>query len=154
MLGGPDSSYFPSQVRPGTTLQEAGRAQGGDSWFPGAGLREEMRPSGNETRSAKASPVEREYLDLKGLAAYSGLSERQLRNYINLPPSHALPCRRPGRKLLVKRDEFDIWFGQYRHRGKSVLTKVLRELGLDPEHLPETRAPGSSRGRTERASTR
>jgi len=57
MLGGPDSSYFPSQVRPGTTLQEAGRAQGGDSWFPGAGLREEMRPSGNETRSAKASPV-------------------------------------------------------------------------------------------------
>jgi hypothetical protein len=133
---------------------EAARAQVGEFWFLAAEPRNDVPPNGNEGRSSKASRVEREYLDLKDLAAYSGLSERQLRKYINLQPGDALPWRRPGRKVLVKRDEFDIWFAQYRQRGKSVLTKVLRELGLDPERLPETRPPRSPRERTGRSSTR
>jgi hypothetical protein len=58
---------------------------------------------------------------------------------LNLPPAAALPCYRPGRKVLVKRTEFDAWFAQFRQRGKPVLARVLRELGLDPEPLPETR---------------
>jgi len=81
-----------------------------------------------------------EYLTLAQLVAYSKLSDRQLRKYLALPPGQALPCYRPGRKVLVRRAEFDVWFSQYRHRGKPVLTRVLRELGLDPERLPETRA--------------
>jgi hypothetical protein len=80
-----------------------------------------------------------EYLSLQQLAAYSKLSPRQLRNYLNLPPGLALPCFRPGRRVLVRKSEFDAWFAQYRQRGKPVLLRVLRELGLDPERLPETR---------------
>jgi hypothetical protein len=80
-----------------------------------------------------------EYLTLEQLRNYAKLSERTLRNYLSLPPAAALPCYRPGRKVLVKRTEFDAWFAQYRQRGRPVLARVLRELGLDPERLPETR---------------
>jgi hypothetical protein len=38
----------------------------------------------------------------------------------------------------VRRSEFDAWLAQHRQRGKPVLLRVLRELGLDPERLPET----------------
>jgi hypothetical protein len=80
-----------------------------------------------------------EYLTLQQLAGYSKVSPRQLRNYLTLPPGQALPCYRPGRKVLVRKSDFDAWFAQYRQRGKPVLLRVLRELGLDPERLPETR---------------
>jgi hypothetical protein len=83
-------------------------------------------------------PSQDEYLTLAQLAAYSKLSPRQLRNYLNLPPGLALPCFRPGRRVLVRKSEFDAWLAQYRQRGKPVLLRVLRELGLDPERLPET----------------
>ena len=90
-----------------------------------------------------------EYLTLAQLTLYSKISERQLRNYLSLPPGQALPCYRPGRKVLVRRREFDTWLAQYRARGKPILTRVLRELGLDPEHLPDTRALRVLRGRPE-----
>ena len=48
-----------------------------------------------------------EYLTLAELVAYSKLSDRQLRKYLALPPGQALPCYRPGRKVLVRRSEFD-----------------------------------------------
>jgi hypothetical protein len=92
-----------------------------------------------------------EYLTLTQLAAYSKISERQLRNYLGLPPGQALPCYRPGRKVLVRRGEFDAWFAQYRQRGKPVLTRVLRELGLDPERLADTRPLRAPLGRGARA---
>jgi helix-turn-helix protein len=80
-----------------------------------------------------------EYFTLRQLAGYSKVSPRQLRNYLTLPPGQALPCYRPGRKVLVRKSEFDAWFAQYRQRGKPVLLRVLREFGLDPERLPEAR---------------
>ena len=95
-----------------------------------------------------------EYLTLAQLGAYSKISERQLRNYLALPPGLALPCYRPGRKVLVRRGEFDAWFAQYRQRGKPVLTRILRELGLDPERLADTRPSRAPLGRGERASSR
>jgi hypothetical protein len=96
-----------------------------------------------------------EYLTLAHLEAYSKISERQLRNYLGLPPGQALPCYRPGRKVLVKRSEFDTWLAQYRQRGKPIVTRILRELGLDPERLPDTRAPRAALGgHTERAPRR
>ena len=95
-----------------------------------------------------------EYLTLSQLGAYSKISVRQLRHYLALPPGQALPCYRPGRKVLVRRSEFDIWFARYRQRGKPVLARVLRELGLDPDHLPDTRLPRALRGSAENASAR
>jgi hypothetical protein len=95
-----------------------------------------------------------EYLTLAQLEAYSKISGRQLRNYLALPPGQALPCYRPGRKVLVRRSEFDVWLARFRQRGKPVLTRILRELGLDPERLPDTRAPRASPGTAERSSAR
>lgn len=77
------------------------------------------------------------YLNLRALAVYSGLSERTLRNFLSLPPQLALPAYRPGRRVLVLKREFDAWFAQYRVRGKPIVDRVLRELGLDPETLPD-----------------
>jgi Helix-turn-helix domain len=79
------------------------------------------------------------YLTLAELAEYSRISVRQLRKYLALPPGQALPCYRPGRRVVVRRDEFDAWFQQYRRRGKAVITRVFQELGLDP--LRELRKP-------------
>jgi Helix-turn-helix domain len=95
-----------------------------------------------------------EYLTLAQLEAYSKISRRQLRNYLALPPGQALPCYRPGRKVLVRRSEFDTWLARYRQRGKPVLTRVLRGLGLDPERLPDTRSPRAFCGTAEKRSAR
>jgi hypothetical protein len=80
-----------------------------------------------------------EYLTLPELAAYARISVRQLRKYLALPPGQALPCYRPGRRVLIRRGDFDAWFQQYRTRGKAVVARVLHELGLDP--LRELRKP-------------
>ena len=83
-----------------------------------------------------------EYLTLQQLTAYSKVSVRQLRKYLALPPGQALPCYRYGRNhLVVRRSEFDTWFVQYRQRGKSVLTRVLADLGLDPARVPDIPKP-------------
>src|SRR5262245_66618148 len=95
-----------------------------------------------------------EYLTLAQLAGYSKISARQLRNYLGLPPGQALPCYRPGRKVLVKRSEFDTWLARYRQRGKPVVTHVLRELGLDPARRPDTRSTGAFRRPVETVSAR
>ena len=67
------------------------------------------------------------------------MSIRQLRKYLALPPGLALPCYRYGRnRLVVRRSEFDTWFSRYRKRGKSVLARALRDLGLDSPGVPNT----------------
>jgi hypothetical protein len=77
---------------------------------------------------------------LKALSAYSSLSPRTLRTFVDLPPDEALPCYRvpatggstPGRTILVRRSEFDAWLERYRSRGRPSLARAIRELGLDP----------------------
>lgn len=69
-------------------------------------------------------------LDLKALAAYSGLSRTALLRHVNDPPDVALPCFRVGNKIVVRRSEFDRWLEAYRHRGRPSLAKALGELGL------------------------
>jgi excisionase family DNA binding protein len=71
------------------------------------------------------------FLSLRALAAYSGLSVRKLRDYLELPPDQALPCYRVGGKILVRRSEFDAWMERYRSRGRPELARTLKELGLD-----------------------
>ena len=72
------------------------------------------------------------FLSLKALAAYSSLSPRTLRAFLELPPDEALPCYRPpgGGKILVRRSEFDAWMQQYRARGRPSLARAMRDLGL------------------------
>ena len=72
-----------------------------------------------------------QYLSLRALAAYSGLSIRKLRDYLDLAPADALPCYRVGGKILVKRSEFDAWMAQFQARGRPSLVQAIRELGLD-----------------------
>jgi excisionase family DNA binding protein len=71
------------------------------------------------------------FLPLRAVAAYSGLSVRTLRQYLDLPPDQALPCYRVGGKILVRRSEFDAWMTQYQARGRPELVRALKALGLD-----------------------
>jgi helix-turn-helix protein len=70
------------------------------------------------------------FLSLKALAAYSGLSVRTLRTYLELAPDEALPCYRLPGKILVRRSEFDAWIARYQARGRPSLLSAIRELGL------------------------
>lgn len=59
-----------------------------------------------------------EYLPLKSLAQYGGLSVRTLRGYL-IHPAHPLPHYRIGGKILVKRSEFDAWAQRFREAGTA-----------------------------------
>ncbi len=54
------------------------------------------------------------WLSLKGLAGYSGLSVRKLRDCLTRPLS-PLPHYRVDGKILVRRSEFDTWMTAFRH---------------------------------------
>src|ERR1041384_1178379 len=68
------------------------------------------------------------FLSLRALAAYSGLSVRTLRGYLELPPHEALPCYRVGGKILVRRSAFDGWIDRYRTQGRPKLVDALRAI--------------------------
>jgi hypothetical protein len=55
-----------------------------------------------------AVAVVREWLDLRTLHAYSGISERTLRNWIHRD-SDPLPASQPQNKIMVRRSAFDAW---------------------------------------------
>ncbi len=55
-----------------------------------------------------------EYLSVRQLSAYSGLSVRTLRNYL-VHPVTPLPYFRVCRKILVRRSDFDAWLSRYGH---------------------------------------
>ena len=152
------SSPWAERVDDGESRFATGRFQSPtEATVSGETLGRPARESGVPEQSATAVNLHGlgdEYLTLAQLEAYAKISGRQLRNYLALPPGQALPCYRPGRKVLVRRSEFDIWLAQFRQRGKPVITRVLRELGLDPERLPDTRTPRASRGTAERSSAR
>jgi excisionase family DNA binding protein len=54
-----------------------------------------------------------EWLDLGRLTEYAAVSERTLRAWIHSPVD-PLPAVCVGRKILVRRSEFDTWLGQHR----------------------------------------
>ncbi len=61
-----------------------------------------------------------EYLSLKDLACYSGLSERTLHGFLHNPGA-PLPYYQPGGgKILVKCREFDEWMAQFKRQTASV----------------------------------
>ena len=56
--------------------------------------------------------MEREWLDLRALTEYASVSERTLREWI-ARRKDALPAYRVGKKILVKRSEFDAWVSKH-----------------------------------------
>jgi excisionase family DNA binding protein len=70
------------------------------------------------------------YLSLTTLAQYSGLSRRTLRALIDETPDTALPCYRVGKKILVRRSEFDHWIAARRTIGRTSLARAMQALGL------------------------
>jgi excisionase family DNA binding protein len=72
------------------------------------------------------------FLSLKALADYSGLSVRTLRTYLHAAAG-PLPCYRVGRKILVRRSEYDVWVTRYRQVGSPDLDRIaeaVRDLRL------------------------
>ena len=65
-----------------------------------------------------------EYFSIKELTQYCGLSERTLRTYLK---NEALPFYSVGRKILIRRMEFDNWMTKYRGNEDRV-TKLVDEL--------------------------
>lgn len=54
------------------------------------------------------------FLSLKGLAGYSGMSVRKLRDCLTRPVS-PLPCYKVDGKILVRRSDFDAWMQHFKH---------------------------------------
>jgi hypothetical protein len=87
------------------------------------------------------------YFDLKGLAAYSSMSERSLRDYLH-DPRNPLPYFKPGGRgrVLVKRSDFDRWLSAWRYEGgkerehiKAILARI---------RTPDATGQVGSRGRS------
>ena len=73
------------------------------------------------------------YLTLAALSAYAGVSKRQLRAYLVSPPlprdagasvPPPLPHFRLGRRIVVRRSEFDRWMAAYREHVSCALVGV------------------------------
>jgi hypothetical protein len=64
-------------------------------------------------KASATNAFDDEYLSLKALAAYSGLSVRTLRTYLT-HSSYPLSCYRIGGRVLVRRSDFDGWASRFR----------------------------------------
>ena len=64
------------------------------------------------------------YLPLRALASYSGLCVRTLRSYLS-HPVRPLPHYRVGRKVLVKRSEFDVWITGFREESAPQVDAIV-----------------------------
>ncbi len=74
--------------------------------------------------------VTREYLSIKELAVYSGISERSLRYYLK-DPVNPIPHHRFGRggKLIkVKRSDFDKWADSQRGDCGNLVDNIVNEV--------------------------
>jgi excisionase family DNA binding protein len=68
------------------------------------------------------------YLSIRELAEYSGLSVRTLQRHL-ASSEHSLPRYRIGRRVLVKRSEFDAWMIEWRQAYSEAEQMVRRALG-------------------------
>jgi hypothetical protein len=67
------------------------------------------------------------FLSLRALAAYSGLSVRKLRDYLDAA-MHPLPHYRVGGKILVRQSEFDAWMSRYRQVGDVDVEQIVEDV--------------------------
>lgn len=66
-----------------------------------------------------------EYLDLRGLSAYSALGVGTLRDYIR---DGSLPCFKVKGKILIRRSEFDKWLEGFRVKKSQDLKQLVDEV--------------------------
>jgi Helix-turn-helix domain len=92
------------------------------------------------TYPAQAGPPGRKdpagdpYLTVADLARYAGVAERTIRSYLVSPPlpratgpvPPPLPHYRLGRRVLIRRSEFDRWMAAYRARPTEARELVER----------------------------
>jgi hypothetical protein len=88
-----------------------------------------MPPLPVAARSVVTAPFDA-YLSLRDLSKYCGLCERTLRSYIK-DPTHPLPCFQAGRKILVRRSEFDRWIEAFRRRDGADLDMIVQQVVKD-----------------------
>jgi len=71
------------------------------------------------------------FLSLKGLAGYSGMSVRKLRDSLTRPVS-PLPHYRVDGKILVRRSDFDRWMEHFKHTPDvdRIVDGVVSEIRL------------------------
>lgn len=104
----------------------------------GVGGTDPGRPRLMLVERVTATTLHDPYLTLKALAAYTGVSVRQLREYLVSPPlpraadaplPPPLPHYRLGGRIVVRRSEFDRWMAAYRARPSEAraLAHALRE---------------------------
>ncbi len=67
------------------------------------------------------------FLDLRALAAYSGLSVRKLRDHLT-DPGHPLPYYRVGAKIVVRRSEFGSWMARFRRVGNADVDRIVKAV--------------------------
>jgi excisionase family DNA binding protein len=71
------------------------------------------------------------YLSVKDAAKYASLSERTIRSMLSRDTANALPCRRVGRKVLIKRVELEAYLDAYQVSGRPGVVQALKELGIE-----------------------
>lgn len=67
------------------------------------------------------------YLSLRALAEYSGLSVRKLRDLLD-EPARPLPCYRIGKKILVRKGDYDGWAAAFRCIGKREVENIVADV--------------------------
>ncbi|RJR42794.1 MAG: DNA-binding protein [Desulfobacteraceae bacterium] len=74
--------------------------------------------------------MEDRYFDLKKLSDYSSMSVRTLREYVTRS-DNPIPSFRLGKKIIIKRSEFDGWIEAYRNSTggfDKIVEDVMRDL--------------------------
>ncbi len=70
------------------------------------------------------------YLTVKEAAAYARLSVRTIRGMLVRDSVNALPCRRVGRRIIIRKSEFDSYLDAYKISGRPGVIAALREIGI------------------------
>jgi excisionase family DNA binding protein len=70
------------------------------------------------------------YLTVRGAARYASVSERTIRAWLVRDAANALPCRRVGRKVIIRRSELEAYLDNYRVSGRPGVIAALKEIGL------------------------
>jgi len=74
--------------------------------------------------------TEDNFLDLKQLSRYSTFSDSTLRGYLS-DLENPIPHFRVNRKILVRKNEFDLWIEQFRGENNDldrIVDEVINDL--------------------------
>lgn len=87
----------------------------------------QAEPAQEQRANGTEPTVGAEYLSLRSLAVYSGLSVRKLRDHL-VDGARPLPHYRIGGKLLVRRCDFDEWAMGFRVTTPAPIEQIVDEI--------------------------